>query len=203
MSVKLSKEFGRGFGVTTLEDIRKFYLAYAIIKGDKKSHALRGELEAPKFHANLSWTHYRALMRVGRLEARKFYEVEAIKNRWSSRELERQINSLLFDRLAKSKDKVGLMKLVNQGQEISRPEDAIKDPCRQAKRLTLDGKHYYADLVFYHTVHKCNIIIDLKTRELTHAALRKAIAWPVTFWVIRRSRYLRASINFICRLKKS
>ena len=89
---------------------------------------MRGELEMPKFHPGLSWTHYRALMRVTRIEARKFYEIEAIKNRWSSRELERQINSLLFDRLAKSRDKAGLMKLVHQGQEISKPEDAIKDP---------------------------------------------------------------------------
>lgn len=70
------------------------------------------ELQAPKFHPHLSWTHNRALMRVNSLEARKFYEVKAIKNRWSSRELERQINSLLFDRLAKSKDKARLMKLV-------------------------------------------------------------------------------------------
>src|SRR3990167_2478012 len=60
VSSKLSKEFGRGFGVTTLEDIRKFYLAYSTQSGEK-SHALRGELETPKFHPNLSWTHYRAL----------------------------------------------------------------------------------------------------------------------------------------------
>lgn len=217
VSAKLGKEFGRGFGVTTLEDIRKFYLAYAVTEGDRKSHAVRGELEAPKFHPNLSWTHYRALMRVDRPTARKFYEMEAIKNRWSSRELERQINSLLFDRLAKSKDKAGLMKLVHQGQEISKPEDAIKDPfilefldipeahqlvetkleealisklqhfllelgrgfafVARQKRLTLDGKHYYADLVFYHTVLKCNIIIDLKTRELTHADLGQMLLY--------------------------
>src|SRR3990167_2685337 len=82
VSAKLRKEFGRGFGVTTLEDIRKFYLAYAF-EGQEKSHAVRGELEMPKFHSNLSWTHYRALMRVSRIEARQFYEVEAIKNRLS------------------------------------------------------------------------------------------------------------------------
>lgn len=67
-------------------------------------------------------------MRVSRLETRQFYEIEAVKNRWAVRELERQINSLLFDRLAKSKDKAGLLRLVHQGQEISKPEDAIKDP---------------------------------------------------------------------------
>jgi predicted nuclease of restriction endonuclease-like (RecB) superfamily len=68
------------------------------------------------------------LMRVSRSEARQFYGVEAIKNRWAVRELERRVNSLLFDRLAKSKDKVGLLKFVREGQEISRPEDAINDP---------------------------------------------------------------------------
>jgi hypothetical protein len=53
VSAKLSKEFGRGFGVTTLEDIRKFYLAYTVMDNSEKSHAVRGELQAPKFHPNL------------------------------------------------------------------------------------------------------------------------------------------------------
>src|SRR6185437_8030930 len=84
VSAKLSKEFGRGFGVTTLEDMRKFYLAYSVTAGTKKSHALRGELQPPKFHPNLSWTHYRALMRVDRSDARRFYGIVVTKNRWSS-----------------------------------------------------------------------------------------------------------------------
>jgi len=67
-------------------------------------------------------------MRVSRPEARKFYEIESEKNNWSGRELERQINSLLFDRLSKSKNKTELMKLVCQGHEINKAEDAIKDP---------------------------------------------------------------------------
>jgi predicted nuclease of restriction endonuclease-like (RecB) superfamily len=209
LSQRLTKEFGRGFGITTLEDIRKFYLTYRLDKGSEKSHALRGEL--PRFYPNLSWTHYRLLMRISRLEARLFYEQEANKSNWSSRELERQINTLLFDRLAKSKDKEGLMRLAQQGHEIIKPADAIKDPMvleflglpeahqwveskleqalisnlqhfllelgkgfafvARQKRLTLDGKHYYADLVFYHTILKCYVIIDIKTNELTHADL--------------------------------
>lgn len=216
VSAKLSDEFGRGFGVNTLEDIRKFYLAYPT-QLDTKSHSLRGELEIPKFHPNLSWTHYRTLMRINRAEARNFYEIEAIKNRWTSRELERQINSLLFDRLAKSKDKAGLLKLIRKGQEIIKPEDAIKEPVvlefldipeahqltetkledalihklqhfllelgkgfafiARQRRLTLDGKNYYTDLVFYHTVLKCHIIIDLKTHELTHADLGQMLLY--------------------------
>jgi len=160
---------------------------------------------------NLGWIHYRALMRIDRVEARQFYTVETEKNAWSGRELERQINSLLFDRLAKSKDKRGLLALARDGQEINNPEDAIKEPLileflglpeshrlmeskleealinnlqnfllelgtgfsyiGRQKRLTFDGDHYYADLVFYHVILKCYVIIDLKTKKLTHADL--------------------------------
>lgn len=216
LSVKLNREFGAGFGIDTLEHARKFYLAYSTLH-PRKSDALRRKSQAPRFSANLSWTHYRALMRVARPEARQFYEIEATKNRWSARQLERQISSLLYDRLAKSKDKKGLLKLANQGHEIAKPEDAIKDPfvleflnipeahqltetkleqalinnlqnfllelgsgfafVARQKRLTLDGKHYYADLVFYHTVLKCHIIIDLKMNELTHADLGQMLLY--------------------------
>lgn len=161
--------------------------------------------------ADLSWTHYRRLLRVSRPEARDFYEIEAIRNAWSARELERQINSLLFDRLAKSRDKAGLMRLAVRGHEITRPIDALKDPVvlefldlpasprlveskleqalignlqtflmelgkgfafvSRQERITLDGDHFYIDLVFYHTVLKCFVLIDLKVGKLTHADL--------------------------------
>ncbi len=177
---------------------------------------MRGESKK-QFSVNLGWIHYRALMRVDRDKARRFYEIEAEKNNWSGRELERQINSLLFDRLAKSKDKKGLMKLTCNGQEISRAEDAIKEPMvleflnlpeshrlveskledaltgnlqnfllelgkgfafvPRQKRLTLDGDHFYADLVFYHTILKCYIIIDIKTKALTHADLGQILLY--------------------------
>jgi predicted nuclease of restriction endonuclease-like (RecB) superfamily len=162
-------------------------------------------------HPHLSWTHYRTLLRVSRSEARDFYEIEAIRNAWSARELERQINSLLFDRLAKSRDKTGLMRLASHGQELVRPIDALKDPLvlefldlpesprlveskleqalignlqtflmelgkgfafvSRQERITLDGDHFYIDLVFYHTVLKCFVLIDLKVGKLTHADL--------------------------------
>jgi predicted nuclease of restriction endonuclease-like (RecB) superfamily len=82
----------------------------------------------PKFNSNLSWIHYRALMRENRPQARAFYELEAAKNCWSGRELERQMGSLLFERLLKNKDKKGLMRLAHKGQELLKPEDAIKEP---------------------------------------------------------------------------
>ncbi|MHB8900169.1 MAG: PDDEXK nuclease domain-containing protein, partial [Thermoguttaceae bacterium] len=164
-----------------------------------------------RLHPNLSWTHYRTLLRVDTDAARGFYEIEAIQNNWSARELERQINSLLFERLAKSKDKKGLMRLATQGQEISQPADVFKDPVvieflglpesprlvesvletalidnlqtfllelgkgfafvARQDRITLDGDHFYIDLVFYHTVLKCFVAIDLKIGKLTHADL--------------------------------
>jgi predicted nuclease of restriction endonuclease-like (RecB) superfamily len=167
--------------------------------------------EPGQLHPNLSWTHYRTLLRVERPEARAFYEIEAIQQNWSARELERQINSLLFERLAKSRDKAGLRKLATKGQEIQSPADVFKDPVvieflglpesarlveskleealisnlqafllelgkgfafiARQQRLTLDGDHFYIDLVFYHTVLKCHVLIDLKVGKLTHQDL--------------------------------
>lgn len=175
-------------------------------------HAPRGESWQPgELHSNLSWTHYRTLLRVDKADIRGFYEIEALKNHWSARELERQINSLLYERLALSKDKKGLMKLATKGHEIQNPVDIFKDPVimeflglpesprlvetrleeglinnlqafllelgkgfafiARQERLTLDGDHFYIDLVFYHTVLKCYVIIDLKTGKLTHQDL--------------------------------
>lgn len=159
----------------------------------------------------LSWTHYRALIRVESPEARSFYEIEAVQNNWSARELERQINSLLYERLAHSRDKRGLMRLATKGQEVARSSDVFKDPLvieflglpesprlvesaleealisnlqafllelgkgfafvARQQRLTLDGDHFYVDLVFYHTILKCYVLIDLKVGKLTHADL--------------------------------
>jgi predicted nuclease of restriction endonuclease-like (RecB) superfamily len=78
--------------------------------------------------SELSWTHYRLLLRVENPEARAFYKIEAVNAHWSTRELERQINSLLFERLALSRDKKGVMKLAQKGHEISTPTDLVKDP---------------------------------------------------------------------------
>lgn len=162
-------------------------------------------------NTGLSWTHYRTLLRVEKPHARSFYEIEAVGCAWSARELERQINSLLFERLAKSKDKKGVMRLAKKGQEIMGPADVFKDPIvfeflgipkttrlqetdlesmlitnlqdfllelgkgfalvSRQERITLDGDHFYIDLVFYHTVLKCYILIDLKVGKLTHQDL--------------------------------
>lgn len=234
LSAKLLAEFGPGYAVRNLAFFREFYREYpALIE---ISHALRANLSLPTatvgiLHApgarsqrhrdeawqpgrlspNLSWTHYRTLLRVQKSDARAFYEIEAIKNNWSARELERQINSLLFERLAKSRDKADLMKLATKGQEIAVPLDVFKDPVvieflglpeshrlvesgleqalinnlqtfllelgkgfafvSRQERITLDGDHFYIDLVFYHTILKCHVLIDLKVGKLTHGDL--------------------------------
>jgi len=205
LSHRLTQTYSKGFGVSTLRDIRQFYLTYT--ENDAIHHAARGESEIT-LSSRLGWIHYRALMRVESPAARSFYEIEAAKNNWAGRELERQIHSLLFERLSKSKDKEGLMQLAIEGQEINQPSDAIKDPIileflnlpeshrlveskleqalidnlqhfllelgsgfafiARQKRLTLEGDHFYADLVFYHTKLKCYALIDIKTKKLTH-----------------------------------
>ncbi len=107
LSNKLNLKYGKGFSATTLKNARYFYLTYPDTIGQTLS---------VQFKQNLGWSHYELIMRVSRFEARQFYEIESDKNHWSVRELRRQIASLLFDRLAKSKDKKGLLQLAYKGQ---------------------------------------------------------------------------------------
>ncbi len=113
LAVHLRASFGEGYDETNLRKIRQFYLIYPI------RDAVRLEL---------TWTHYRILMRLDNPKARSFYEIETIKNNWSSRELERQKGSLLFERLALSRDKKGVVKLAQKGHELNAYQDMIKDP---------------------------------------------------------------------------
>ena len=125
LSKVLTKEFGRGFSVQNLERMRSFYLTYSI-----SSTVLRisekGQTLPAKFH--LSWSHYLKLMRIDDENERKFYEIEAAKNNWSVRELERQYNSALYTRLVLSRDKNKVKELSEKGLIIDKPKDVIKDP---------------------------------------------------------------------------
>ncbi|MFR8990674.1 MAG: PDDEXK nuclease domain-containing protein [Fusobacterium sp.] len=115
LSKKLTKEFGKGFSERNLEQMRKFYLAYSI------PQTLSAEFR-------LSWSHYLILMRMENLDERNFYEIEAIENNWSLRELRRQIDSALYERLVLSRDKEKVKSLALKGQIIEKPEDIVKDP---------------------------------------------------------------------------
>ena len=193
LSKDLRQRYGKGFGRRNILDMRRFYLSY------QKWQAVP---------AKLSWTHFVTLLGVSDDTARKFYEKQATIENWGSRELERQIDSALFERLALSKDKKGVLQLSEKGHIFSEPAEAIKDPyvldflkIPQSQRVTekdleqkiidnlqmfllelgkgfafisrqykisLRNRHYYIDLVFYHRILKCFILIDLKIRKVDH-----------------------------------
>ncbi len=115
LSQKLSQEFGKGFSETNLEQMRKFYKVYGI------PQTLSEEFK-------LSWSHYLILMRMDNIAERNFYEIEAVQNNWSLRELRRQIDSALYERLILSRDKEKVKELAFKGQIIEKPEDVVKDP---------------------------------------------------------------------------
>ena len=193
LSEALTKEFGKGFGITNLKYIRQFYVMFPI------GHALRGEL---------SWTHYRLLLRVEDEKARTFYLNEAAENGWSSRQLERQINTFYYQRLLASHNKDVVKREAEQNNVPISPSKLLKDPyvlefldikensdfleadlekglinklqdfllelgkgfafvARQQRITTEAGKHYYVDLVLYNYILKCFVLIDLKTGTLT------------------------------------
>jgi predicted nuclease of restriction endonuclease-like (RecB) superfamily len=139
LSADLSAKFGRGFSEINLRNMRRFYLEFpsriqqTLSVKSKKSQALSAKSEisqtpSVKFEPMLSWSHYCELLKVEEPLARSFYEQEAVQNNWSVRELKRQINSMLFERIALSKDTKAVMKMAEKGQIIEKPEDAIKDP---------------------------------------------------------------------------
>ncbi len=199
LSTDLTKQFGKGFSVDNLENMRRFYLSYQISETvSRKSFSL-------------SWSHYLKLMKIGDTAERKFYEIECEKNNWSLRELRRQFDSALFERLALSRDKKGVKKLSEKGQLIEKPQDIFKEPyvleflgldenhdysenelegalisnlekfllelgkgftfVARQRRITSGAKHFYIDLVFYNRLLQCFVLIDLKIGELKHQDL--------------------------------
>ncbi len=135
LSIQLQNEFGKGFSERNLEQMRLFYLGYPI------SQTLSAKLDNLNFFTNdnqlsvshvpdfkLSWSHYLMLLSIKDTGERRFYELEAVENNWSLRELKRQYNTGLYMRLALSSDKEGVKKLAQKGQIIEKPADAVKDP---------------------------------------------------------------------------
>ena len=196
LSERLTKEFGKGFTVRNLQQMRKFYATFP------NAHALR---------AQLTWTHYRMLMRIDEPKRREFYLTECVDSGWTSRQLERQINSFFYERLLATqqsgkesvrneiltlepntdpkyhlKDPYVLEFLdlnENKNYHESEVEQAIIDKLQafllelgkgfsfvaRQKRITTDhGDHYYIDLVFYNYILKCFVVIDLKAGKLTY-----------------------------------
>lgn len=193
LSNKLSKEFGSGFSIRSLQQMKKFYLVFP------NTNALRSQL---------TWTHYRSLLRVENENARNWYIEEAIKEHWSSRQLDRQISTMYYERLLSSQDRKSVITEANDKLSLVIPEDFIKDPyvlefldlknyqalresdlesalidnlqefllelgrgfcfVSRQKLMRYEDDDFYIDLVFYHSILKCYVLIDLKLGRLTH-----------------------------------
>ncbi len=227
LSAKLTTALGKGFSVDNLENMRNFYVVYKddylkhINKKQKseplarkslsiqKSEPLARKFDLPPF--KLSWTHYVMLLKIENAIERKFYEIEATAENWSKRELQRQYESALFERLALSRNKTKVKELSKKGHVVEKPSDAIKDPyilefldlheqefysesdlekaiidklehfllelgkgflfVDRQKRIKMDGDDYKIDLVFYHRILRCFVLIDLKIGTLQHKDL--------------------------------
>ena len=193
LSNKLSKEFGSGFSIRSLQQMKKFYLVFP------NTNALRSQL---------TWTHYRSLLRVENENARNWYIEEAIKEHWSSRQLDRQISTMYYERLLSSQDRKSVITEANDKLSLVIPEDFIKDTyvlefldlknypalresdlesalidnlqefllelgrgfcfVSRQKLMRYEDDDFYIDLVFYHSILKCYVLIDLKLGRLTH-----------------------------------
>lgn len=127
LSKVLTSEFGKGFSVTNIQQMRSFYLSYQKQQTlSVKSENTNQQTLSVDF--KLSWSHYLKLMRIDDETERKFYEIEAAKNNWSVRELERQYDSALYTRLVLSRDKEKVKELSEKGLLVKKPRDAVKDP---------------------------------------------------------------------------
>ena len=193
LSFDLKLRYGKGFSRRNVLDMRRFYAYFPIWQ---------------TVSAKLSWSHYVELIGIKDELERGFYEKQCIKENWAVRELQRQKDSSLFQRLALSKDKEAIFALSKQGQLIEKSEDIIKNPVTleflnipesrivtekeleqrifdnlqqfllelgkgfafygRQYRITLNNTHYYIDLVFYHRLLRCFVLIDLKTKKIDH-----------------------------------
>lgn len=193
LSKDLTALHGKGFSRSNVFYMRKLYLSFP--NSETLSH-------------KLSWSHYFEILKADEPLEISFYSRQAALENWSVRELKRQMKSLLFHRLALSKDKEGVLQLASQGHELQQPEDLLKEPfvleflnipqshvltetqleqklidhlqhfilelgkgfafIARQYRMSIGGKHFYADLLFYHRILKCFVVIDLKRGAIDH-----------------------------------
>lgn len=193
LSKDLTLLYGKGFGRSNLLYMRKLYQNFPI--SGTLSHLL-------------TWSHYYEILKADSELEISFYSKQCQHERWSVRELKRQMKSSLFERLALSKDKEGVLKLAREGHQVETAEDLIKDPfvleflnipeqhqyleseleekiisnlqqfimemgkgfafIGRQYRMSIGGKHFYLDLLFYHRILKCFVLVDLKRGEIDH-----------------------------------
>lgn len=193
LSKDLKLRHGKGFSLSNLIRIRQFYQLFPIYA--TVSH-------------KLSWSHYVEILKVDNELERNFYIRQCELEKWSVRELKRQKKTALFERLALSEDKAGILKLAEKGRQIFAPQDLLREPyifeflkipepfqvseneletrlidnlqtfllelgkgftfVGRQYRITLDNRHFYIDLVFYHRILRCFVLIDLKLGNVQH-----------------------------------
>lgn len=199
LSKELTKEFGKGFSVSNIQFMRRFYQNYQIQQ---------------TVSVKLSWSHYCELLTISDNDKRSFYEKEAINSGWLIRELKRQISTSLYERLLLSDGKANkekVLALAEKGIEMVQPADMVKDPyvfeflgllenkplmeselekalveqiekfllelgrgfmfVGTQQRVTLNNTHYYVDMVFYHKILRAYVLIELKTVKLMPEAV--------------------------------
>ena len=199
LSKELTKEFGKGFSVSNIQFMRRFYQTYQIQQ---------------TVSVKLSWSHYCELLTISDDNKRSFYEKEAINSGWSIREMKRQIATSLYERLLLSDGKANkekVLALAEKGIEMAQPADMIKDPyvfeflglpenkplmesdlekalveqiekfllelgrgfmfVGTQQRVTLNNTHYYVDMVFYNKILRAYVLIELKTVKLMPEAV--------------------------------
>ena len=228
ISERLQQEFGNGFSVRSLQQMKKFYVMFP------NTNALRSQL---------TWTHYRALLRVENDDARNWYVEECIRSGWSSRQLERQISTLYYDRLLASRDKTPVIAEANELTKPLAAEDFIKDPyvldfldlknypalresdleqalidklqgfllelgrgfCFMARQklMRYEDEDFYLDLVFYHSILKCHVLIDLKIGKLTHGDVGQMDSYIRMFDALYKSEDDNPTIGIILCSQKN
>lgn len=199
LSKALTNEFGKGFSVSNIQFMRRFYQTYQIQQ---------------TVSVKLSWSHYCELLSISDADKRRFYEKEAVNSGWSVRELKRQISTSLYERLILTEGKSNketVLALAEKGIEMATPLDIIKDPyvfeflgvpenkpmlesdlekalvaqiekfllelgrgfmfVGTQQRVTLNNTHYYVDMVFYNKLLRAYVLIELKTTKLTPEAV--------------------------------
>ena len=158
----MTQDFGKEFTVANLKNMRQFYLTFP------NGYALRSEL---------SWTHYRLLMRVENENAREFYMQEAVKSQWSTRQLERQINSFFYERLLSSKNKELIAQEIQTLEPTKKPEDVIRDPyVLEFLGLTPNDDFYESDLEQALITHLQKFLLELG-RGFSFVARQKRITF--------------------------
>lgn len=228
LAAKLSVEFGKGFDESNLRYMRLFYRCFPI------RDTLRHEL---------TWSHYRRLISVENEQARIWYMNEAADSVWSTRQMDRQISTLYYERLLASKDKAPVVAEAKQKMSELKPEQFIHDPfvleflnlkeypalresdfeqalighlqqfllelgrgfcfVARQKRMRYDEDDFYVDLVFYHSILKCHVLIDLKLGKLTHEDVGQMDSYIRMFDALYRNEDDNPTLGIILCSQKS